>query len=153
MLSKEERKEKNTLFWESFRKEMRPIKSTNGRSINWINYPTDVKDVYIRLRADSNGASISFDIQPKDDGIRSILWEQMTELKVVMEEETGPAIWSEFDRVFSGRNVSSIYWEKNDLNFFKEEDVPKIKEFLKEKLIGFDAFYQEFKEILVLLAE
>lgn len=153
MLSKEERKEKNTRFWESFRKEMRPIKSSNGRSINWINYPTDVKDVYLRLHSDSKSTRISFDIQPKDDGIRSILWEQMTELKVVMEEETGKAIWNEFDRVFAGRNVSSIQWENPDLNFFKDEDVPKIKAFLKEKLIAFDSFYQEFKEILVLLAE
>ena len=83
MLTKEARKELNTHFWEGFRKEMRNHKSSNGRGINWINYPSDVKDIYIRLIVATKNASICFDIQPKDDDIRSILWEQMTELKVV----------------------------------------------------------------------
>ncbi len=154
MLSKEERKELNAAFWEGLRKEMRDIRSSNGKGMNWINYPTDVKDVYVRLQADGKGARMCFDIQPKDDGIRSILWEQMTELKNVMELETGPATsWSEFDHVFSGRNVSRITWEINGFNFYNQEDWPPMKAFLKERLIAFDAFYQEFKEILILLAE
>lgn len=154
MLSKEERKELNTQFWEGLRKEMRKTPSSNGRGINWVNYPSDVKDVYIRLQADSNGVRLCFDIQPKDDGIRSILWEQMTELKAVMEAEMGPATaWNEEDHIFSGRIVSRIYWERNDLNFFNAEDREEMKSFLKNKLIQFDAFYQEFKEILILLAE
>lgn len=154
MLSKEERKERNTAFWDSFRKEMRSVKSSNGRKINWINYPTDVKDVYVRMEADSNGARFCIDIQPKDDGIRSILYEQMTELKKVMEDELGAATsWNEFDRVFSGRNVSRISWENDSLNFYKNEDEEKIKTFFREKLIAFDSFYQEFKDILIALAE
>ncbi len=154
MLSKEERKERNTRFWTAFKKEMNSIKSSNGRAINWINYPSDVKDVYIRLEADSEGARLCFDIQPKDDGIRSILWEQMTELKRVMEDEVGEASgWNEEDRYFNGRQVSRIYWEDASLNFFKNEDLDKITAYLKEKIIAFDTFYQEYKDILVALAE
>jgi len=153
MLSKEERKALNTAFWDGFRKEMRKIKSANGRGINWINYPSDVKDVYIRLEADHLGARICIDVQPKDDEIRSILWEQLTELRVVMEAEVGPAEWDEFNRVFQGRNVSRVSWSLNDVNFYKEEDRIRIKDFLRSKLVQFDAFYQEYKEILILLAE
>jgi hypothetical protein len=154
MLSKEERKELNTSFWEGFRKEMRSTKSCNGRNINWINYPTDVKDVYIRMEADNNGARFCFDIQPKDEGIRSILYEQMTELKKVMEDEVGEATsWNEFDRVFAGRNVSRILWSDDTLNFYKNEDRAQIKTFFREKLLAFDSFYQEFKDILIALAE
>ncbi len=153
MLSKEERKERNTLFWNTLKKQMRSVPSCTGRSISWIKYPTDVKDVYLRMETDSKGARLCFEIQPKDDGIRSILWEQMTELKVVMEEEVGEAEWYEFHREFSGRNVSRIQWELKDKNFYKDEDFPAIIEFLKEKLIDFDSFYQEYKEILISLAE
>ena len=154
MLSKEERKQRNTEFWEGFRKEMRSTRSSNGKSINWINYPTDVKGVYLRLEADGNGVRMCFDIQPKDDGIRSILYEQMTELKRVMEDTVGEAdCWNEFDRVFNGRNVSRIYWEDKSLNFYKNEDFEAIKSFFKVKLIAFDEFYQEFKDILINLAE
>lgn len=154
MLSKEERKERNTEFWNAFRREMRKYSSTNGRGINWINYPSDVKDVYIRLEADGKGVRFCFDIQPKDDGIRSILWEQMTELKKVMEDEMGPAdSWNEIDHYFNGRKVSRICWGQNDLNFFSDQDLPRIKDFLKQKLLAFDRFYQEYKDILIALAE
>lgn len=153
MLSKEERKEWNKKFWDEFRKEMRSLKSSNGRSINWINYPTDVRDVYVRLEADNKGAKLCFDIQPKDDGIRSLLWEQMTELMKVMENETGKAIWNEFDHIIMDRTCSRICWQAENLNFFNEKDWYEIKSFLKEKLIRFDAFYQEYKEILIHLAD
>lgn len=153
MLTKEERKALNTAFWEGFRKEMRKIKSSNGRAINWINYPSDVKDIYIRLQADQNGARLRIDIQPKDDSIRSILWEQLTEMRIVMEEAVGVANWNEFDHEFQGRTVSSVFWEVKDLNFYNEDDRTRMKDFLRSKLVQFDAFYQEYKEILILLAE
>ena len=102
MFSIEEQKQLNTEFWDRFRKKMRNHKSSNGRGINWINYPSDVKDVYIRLEADSKGVRFCFDIQQKDDGIRSIIWEQMTELKVVMETEIGKDTgWNESDHQFN----------------------------------------------------
>jgi hypothetical protein len=154
MISKEELKERNSLFWTKFQKDMRNVRSSDGRRINWINYPLGVKDMYLRMETTGKFTRFSFDIQPKDDGIRSILWEQMTELRVVFEAEMGSeGIWSEFDREFAGRNVSRIYWERSDLNFFNDADWPEIQRFLSEKLIAFDAFYQEFKEILITLAE
>lgn len=153
MLSKEERKELNTNFWEEFRKEMRNHKSSDGRGINWINYPSGVKDVYIRLEVDSKATRVCIDIQPKDDGIRSILWEQMTELKVVMESTVGEAVWNEDDHSINDTKVSRIFWGKTGFNFYNKEDHFEIKNFLKMKLIKFDAFYQEFKEILISLAE
>lgn len=153
MLSREERKEWNKKFWDEFRKEMRSMKSSNGRSINWINYPTDVKDVYLRLETDGKGARLCLDIQPKDDGIRSLLWEQMTELKKVMENQTGPAEWNEFDHIINGRTCSRISWKLDSVNFYNVSDWYKIKSFLKGRLVQFDDFYQEYKEILIHLAD
>ena len=153
MISKEELKEKNTAFWDEFRKVMDNETSSAGRQVNWINYPTDVKDIYIRMEVDAKGCRLCFDVQPKSDDIRSILWEQMTELKTVMTKEMGiEAIWNEESHFWNGRLISRIKWENNDLNFFNEEDVPKIIEFLRDKLIRFDKFYQEYKDIIVNLA-
>lgn len=153
MLSKEELKEKNSAFWEAFRKEMNNESSVSGRQINWINYPTDVKDIYVRMEVDGNGARVCFDIQPKSDDIRSILWEQMTELKAVMENEMQiEANWNEESHYWNGRLISRIKWENNDLDYYKTEDIPKVIEFLKDKLIRFDKFYQEYKDVIVNLA-
>ena len=153
MLSKEELKEKNSDFWNEFRKEMNKQSSVSGRQVNWINYPTDVKDIYIRMEVDAKGARLCFDVQPKSDDIRSILWEQMTELKAVMEDVMGTeANWNEESHFWNGRLISRIKWEDNELNYFNDEDIPKIIEFLKDKLVRFDKFYQEYKEIIVNLA-
>ena len=150
MLSKEELKIKNTEFWEQFRKSIKDQRSSNGRQMNWINYPTDVKDTYLRMEVDSKGARLCYDIQPKDDGIRAIIWEQMTEMKKIMGETMGvDADWIEESHYWNGRLISRIKWEDNSLNYFKNEDIPKINEFLKDKLTRFDLFYQEFKDILI----
>lgn len=154
MISKEELKERNGEFWTRFQKEMRNVRSSDGRRINWVKYPLGVKDMYLRMQTTGRFTNLALEIQPKDEGVRAILWEQMTELRVVLETTMGsPAIWTEFDRVFAERNVSRIYWERTDLNFFDDKDLPEIAKYLKEKLIAFDAFYQEYKDILITLAE
>ncbi len=153
MLSKEELKEKNSYFWNEFRKTMNKETSSTGRQINWINYPTGVKDIYIRMEVDSKGAALCFDIQPKSDSIRQILWEQMTELKTIMESEMGiEADWNEESHFWNDRLISRIKWENKSLNYFNEEDIPLIIDFLKDKLKRFDKFYQEYKDIIVNLA-
>jgi hypothetical protein len=154
MLSREEQKKRNSEFWEQFRKFMNKVRSSNGRKMNWLNYPSDVKNIFIRLQADSKGARLCFDIQPKDDGVRAIIWEQMTELKKVMEGSMShETIWIEHLNSPEGRVFSRIMWEQNELNFFDENDHQAIFEFLKNRLIEFDEFYQEFKEILISLTD
>ncbi len=150
MLSKEALKEKNTAFWTDFRKAMNKQASSTGRQVNWINYPTSVNDVYVRMEVDAKGVRLCLDVQPKENGIRSIIWEQMTELKAIMQAEMGiEAIFDEESHFWNERLISRIKWEDNSLNYYNEEDVPKIIEFLKDKLMRFDKFYQEYKDILI----
>jgi hypothetical protein len=133
---------------------MSKVKSSNGRKMNWVSYPSDVKNIYIRLMVDSKGARLCLDIQPKDEGIREIVWEQMTELKKVMESTMQhETIWIERMSAENGRFFSRIMWEQKGLNYYHDEDKPQIFEFLKNRLIEFDEFYQEFKEILINLMD
>ncbi len=152
MLSKEDQKQKNKDFWDGYKQFMRGVSSSNGRRMNWINYPTDVKNLYVRLEVSHEGCSVNFDIQPKDASIREIIWEQMGELKVVLEKTMNyETFWDE--RYFGPTNTESsrISWRNEELNYFKDEDVPKIYEFLKARLRSFDEFYQEYKDILITL--
>jgi hypothetical protein len=152
MLSKEEYRLLNISFWTGFKDHMKKIHSSNGRRMNWLNYPSDVKGIYIRLEADGNGARLCLDIQPKDDGIRAIIWEQMCELKRVLESTmTINTNWEENHILPDGRTISRIYWSTADGNFYQKDDHDKLYHFLKSGLIEFDLFYQEFKDILILL--
>jgi hypothetical protein len=154
MLTREQRKEKNTAFWDQLRIRMRKHRSTNGKAINWINYPSDVKDIYIRMEVEPDAIRLCLDVQPKDDGIRSILWEQLTEMKkVIFLEMQEDGLWKEDSHILSGRMVSRLCWEKKGLNYLVDEDLPAIYEWLEAKLRSFDRFYQEYKEILIHLAD
>lgn len=152
MLNREELKAKNIEFWFEFKKYMQKVRSTNGRRMNWLNYPSDVKNIYIRLQVDATGARLCMDIQPKDAGIREIIWEQMGELKKVLENSMNyDTIWIENMHLEDGRDFSRILWELNNVSFYNESDRLIIFEFLKNRLLEFDQFYQEFKEILISL--
>ena len=153
MYSKEELKQLKTDFWNQFKVKMQKTRSSNGRRMNWLAYPSEVKNIYIRVDADGKGARLTFDIQGKDEGVRQILWEQLYELKVVMESEMGPeGTWIENTFSSSVPQFNRIIWERTDLNLFKTEDHAEIQNFLADRLIHFDAFYQEFKDILINLA-
>ena len=154
MLSKLEQKEKNSIFWGEFKTKMKKHMSVTGRRINWLNYPTETKDIYLRLHADGKSCALYFDIQSKDDGVREIVWEQMGELKAVLVGEMkDEGIWIENQSTSDGRTIARIKWERTDLNYFKEEDIPEMYKFLKEKIIAFDRFYQEYKDILLHLLD
>lgn len=154
MFSREEQKRLNTLFWNAFKNYIKKQKSSNGRRINWLNYPSDVKDVFIRLQADTEGARLCFDVQSKDTGVHAIIWEQLCELKVVMEKRMNiKGEWIPNLILSDNRTISRIVWERSGLNYLKPDDHILIFEFLKNTLIAFDLFYQEFKEILISLTD
>jgi hypothetical protein len=152
MFSKEEARLLNVNFWNGFEDYMGKTRSVNGRKIKWLNYPSDVKTIFVRLEADPKGVRLCFDIQHKDDALRAILWEQMTELQNVLEVATVmKAEWLENYR-YMDQYISRIVWERKGLNYYKPEQHMEIFQFLKERLIKFDLFYQEYKDILVALA-
>jgi hypothetical protein len=154
MLSKEERKQLNIDFWDQFKSEMRKIRSSNGKKMNWINYPTDVKNTYLRVVTESNSVSLCFDIQFKDQGVQSIVWEQLTELRKVLESEMEhPTQWEENKITSEGLNIGRISWILSGVNFYDKGQWDVIIEFLKQRMVEFDRFYQEFKEILITLVD
>jgi len=154
MLSKEARKERNLLFWAAFKEVMRKRVSSSGRRVNWSTYPTEVKNTYLRLISDGKLTAVCYDVQFKDEGIQAIFWEQLGELKKVLEETMKhPTKWNESFINAQGIKIGRISWEFENVNFYKDEDWPSIHQFFKERLTEFDAFYQEKKDILISLVE
>lgn len=154
MFSKEELKARKTAFWQEFKSRMQHVRSSNGRKMNWINYPSEVEYIFIRLDADNQCARFMVDIQAKDAGIRAIIWEQLQELKAVMVSEMGTeGVWIEDAHSRHIPHFSRIQWELTDVNFFNPDDHEAIYTFFADRLICFDRFYQEFKDILIHLAD
>lgn len=124
-------------------------KSDSGRQVNWLNYPTGLKELYIRLEVDNSSAQFSIDIQNKDQGVRELIWEQFIELKKVLENEMGEdAVWSKVEYNLAGQEISKVSWKIDNVSMYRETDKTPIFNFFKSKLIAFDKFYSEFKDVL-----
>ncbi|MFM7006462.1 MAG: DUF4268 domain-containing protein [Flavobacteriales bacterium] len=154
MLSKEARKAWNEAFWLGFKNHMRAQLSANGKRVNWINYPTQVKNTYLRMVCEGKNISLCYDIQFKDEGIQAIFWEQLTELKVVLESNMSiPTHWEASFLNKEGQQIGRIYWQLEGANYYAQNDWPLIYAFFKKHLKEFDVFYQEFNEILITLVD
>jgi hypothetical protein len=152
MFSKEKRKQLHETFWTEFKSFMNKEANAEGKRIKWLRYPTKIKSIFIRLQVDATMASFSIDIQPKDEGVRQIIWEQLTELKKVLENEMGTdGVWKELAYNESQQEISQVSWTLEGVNIYKEEDKIKIFNFLKDRLISFDRFYCNYSDILILL--
>jgi len=154
MLSKEARKAWNEAFWLGFKNYMRAQLSANGKRVNWINYPTQVKNTYLRMVCEGKNIALCYDIQFKDEGVQAIFWEQLTELKVVLESNMSiPTNWEATYLNKEGQHIGRIFWQLEGANFYEQEDWPHIYAFFKKHLKEFDVFYQEFNEILITLVD
>ncbi len=150
MLSKEAQKEFNQAFWNDFKKRMRAHKSSNGRGINWLNYPSDVKQIFIRLHVDKKLTALNFDVQFKDDEIRALVWEQLLEMRKIMETTMGiEGEWLENNYLDNGQQFYRIQWSSDKWNYRNSAHHEEIYAFLESTLLKFDEFYQEFKEIVI----
>ncbi|WP_107038910.1 DUF4268 domain-containing protein [Brumimicrobium mesophilum] len=150
MFTKEEQKTVNAAFWTRFKEQAGVNKGANGKKVNWVNYPTHLKQLYVRLHTDTEIARFSIDVQAKDDGVRAIIWEQMTELKKVMEEEMNSSgLWEETAYNSAGQTISRISWTLEDVNMYVKEDQDKIFGFFIPLLVGFDRFYTTYDEVLI----
>ena len=154
MLKKEERKQINEQFWAAFRAQMKPYRSSNGRRINWIKYPSDIPHIYVRMEVDAMSARLCYDVQFKDPEIRSIVWEQLLELRVVLEQHMQhPTLWQQNMLLSDGRTIDRISWDMPQVNYFLKDNQPIILTFLQNRLLEFDRFYQEFKDVIILLVK
>jgi hypothetical protein len=150
MLSKEELKLYKITFWEEFKLHMSKHRSASGRKMNWLQYKTDIKQIFLRLETNKSNVRVCFDIQFKDAGIRSIVWEQMGELKKVLNDEMKEdGVWEEHFWNDTIDDFCRIYWEKSDLNYLDKNNKQAIFNFFEDKLICFDKFYDVYKDILI----
>jgi hypothetical protein len=150
MFSKEEKRALNHAFWTELKNSMKNSSSQVQRRVNWLNYPTHIKHTYIRLIFNENEAAVCFDIQFKDEEIRFLFWEQLTELKTLIDASLGtPTLWKKNIKTEEGLTISQLKWEDSTLCIHQKKDWKQAQAFLKDRLLEFDIFYQEYKEILI----
>jgi hypothetical protein len=133
-------------FWTTFGMYMRPIPSSEGGKINWVNYRTTLKDVYFRMDAGSKSATIAISIEHADLDIQELYFQQFIELKSMLHatlEE--PWTWQLHVTLEDGKVVSRIYKEISGVSVFKKDDWPTLISFFKPRIMALDSFWENAK--------
>lgn len=146
MYSRSEASRIRTEFWITFGQYMKPVRNAQGIKINWPNYRTGVKNIYFRMKAEHDFASIGIEIAHKDEELQELFFEQFKELRNLlsasMEEEWD---WKLHDTNEVGQFVSKIEKVLPGVNVMEESDWPDIISFLKPRIIALDEFWDNVK--------
>jgi hypothetical protein len=146
MYSKAETSQIRTEFWIKFGQYMKPVPSVSGYRVNWPNYKTGVHDIYFRMKAEQNFASIGIEICHSDTELQELYFDQFVQLKnlfhnsVTEDWEWKLMVINEF-----GQPISKIEKVLPGVNVMEEEYWPEIISFFKPRIIALDEFWDNVK--------
>jgi|TARA_B110000114_G_C14815457_1_gene286438 hypothetical protein len=148
MYSKEYKSEMKKLFYTSFGKYMSKNKSINDTKIKWLNYKTDIKDLYFKIDCNENYTKILIDIQHSDDEIRNLFFDQFLELEKLFIKTMGEKwTWdSEYLNSY-GQKSSQISKTLKKVNIYDKKTWVTSFNFLEKRFIKIDKFWLNFYEV------
>lgn len=149
MYSKQEASLVRKNFWTSFGQYMRPLPGADGETVNWLNYKTGIRQIYFRMDADKEKASIAIELRQTDPVQQQYYFEQLGQLRALLEEETGEKWdWQLLQKDEDGNMVSRIGTALSSVNIFNSNDWPAIISFLKPRMLALDRFWNMIKDSL-----
>jgi hypothetical protein len=140
MFSKEESLFIKKEFWVQFA-EAYPRK--------WLLYNTKIKDVSFKFYIDNKKAQVSLDIEPKEEEKRKIYYEKIQSLQTILLEEYLPeAILERNYYLESGKAISRIWVEKQNVSLNNKGTWPEIFDFFNETMSQFEVFFYEYQDYI-----
>lgn len=135
-------------FWRVFGQYMSPIPSSEGERINWVNYKTGEKNIFIRTKAEGKKAEVALELSHPDPLIRQIYFEHFEKLRTIFEETAG-SDWNWLQHIQEeDRTVSKISVTLEGASIMRKEDWPALISFFKPRLIALDEFWNLVKHTL-----
>ncbi len=141
MFSKEESRLLRQEFWISFGKSF-PKK--------WVLYNTKIKGVSFKFHFDTKSALIALDLEDNLEN-RINCWEKLVALKSILISDFLPdAIYEESYILENGKEISRIYipLEDEKITIHNKNTWRGVMVFFNEKMILFEAFFNDYKEII-----
>ncbi|HPF97948.1 MAG TPA: DUF4268 domain-containing protein [Mangrovimonas sp.] len=140
MFSKEESRQIREEFWTSFGKSF-PRK--------WILYNTKIKGFSFKFHFDTKKALVALDLEDDLEN-RITYWEKLLALKSILTEDYLPeAIYEEIYYLENGKEISRIYIPlESKVSIHNKNSWREVMEFFSEKMSLFEAFFEEYKEVI-----
>ncbi len=140
MFSKEESRLLRQEFWISFGKSF-PRK--------WVLYQTKMKGLSFKFHFDTKNALVALDIEGDLEN-RITYWEKLQALKSILLDEFLPeAIFDETYVLENYKEISRIYVPlEQKVSIHNKNTWRDVMEFFNEKMSLFEAFFEEYKDII-----
>ena len=136
-------------FWTAFGKYMSPVLSSEGNKVNWINYKTGIKQIYFKMDAGKNFATISIELRQPDASLQQRYFDQLIASRKILESIVKEDwIWELHIPDQHGNFYSRIYRQLTGVSIFENNDWPAIISFFKTRIKGLDQFWVQVKDIL-----
>jgi hypothetical protein len=143
--SKQESSQLRQEFWKAFGQYMSPILSSDGEKINWVNYKTGEKNIFIRTRVVHKKAEVAIGITHPDELIQQIYFEHFLKLKQIFEATVGYDWHWSLHVEEEGRTISKIFITLEGVSIYRKEDWPALISFFKPNMIAVDEFWNLVK--------
>jgi len=125
---------------------MKPVPSASGFRVNWPNYKTGVRDIYFRMKAEQNFASIGIEICHSDIELQELYFDQFVQLKnLFYKSATEDWEWKLLVPNEFGQPISKVEIVLLSVNVMEEEFWPEIISFFKPRIIALDEFWDNVK--------
>lgn len=125
---------------------MKPVPSSSGLTVNWINYKTSIRHIHFKMDADNTKAVIAIEISHPQEEQRLHLYNQFVSLKKLLTTITAfNWQWNEAVQT-DHKTISSISQQLDDVNILDQSDWPAIISFLKPRIMALDAFWEIVKD-------
>lgn len=146
MFSRQESSKLRKEFWTAFGHYMKPVPSSEGEKINWLNLKTGKKNVVFKLDAGSNSALIAIKILHQDPGIQQLYYEQFLQVKNLLQDSLKEEWrWLLHSNDENGKVISNIFKELDSVSVFNKADWPALISFFKPRIIALDEFWNVAK--------
>lgn len=146
MYSKQQVSQIRHEFWTSFGQYMAPVPSAEGGKINWINYKTGVKHIFLKMDAGQQFASIGIELTHPAIDVQKLYYDHLLSVRNIFNETAGDDWNWALHVTENGKVVSRIFKELAGVNIFNKEDWPGLISFFKQRLIELDAFWSQVKD-------
>ncbi|RFM27744.1 DUF4268 domain-containing protein [Deminuibacter soli] len=152
MYTREQASQLRQAFWTAFGHYMQPVPAASGEKINWVNYKTGIRQLYFKMDADRDNAFIGIQITHSDAEKRHLFYQTLLQMKPQLHEALDEEWqWQEETENESGKPISFIYTELDEVNVLNQKDWPALISFFKPRLIALDRFWYDVKDIFELL--
>ena len=140
MFSKEESRILREGFWTSFGKSF-PRK--------WILYDTKLKGLSLKFHFDTKRALVALDLEDDLEN-RITYWEKLQALQSILKDEFLPeAIYEEEYFLENKKEISRIYVPlEQKVSIHNKNTWRDVMEFFNEKMNLFEAFFEEYKDVI-----